>query len=106
MAIKANFTAPLLSVTGGNGDDAITVTRDAAGQILINDGAISVQGDQPTLANTKEIDVFGGNGNDMISLEAPPAGLPLPTTAHLFGGNGNDTLFGGAGDDTLDGGAG
>ena len=36
MAIKANFTAGLLSVTGDNGDDAITVTRDAAGQIVIN----------------------------------------------------------------------
>ena len=45
MAIKANFTAGLLSVTGDNGDDTITVNRDAAGQILINGGAISVQGD-------------------------------------------------------------
>jgi hypothetical protein len=51
--------------------------------------------------------VFGGNGNDMISLDnvAPPAGQALPT-AHLFGGNGNDTLIGGAGNDILDGGAG
>jgi RTX calcium-binding nonapeptide repeat (4 copies) len=107
MAIKANFTAGLLSVTGDNGDDAITVNRDAAGQILINGGAISAQGGQPTLTNTNEIDVFGGNGNDTISLDnvAPPAGQALPT-AHLFGGNGNDTLIGGAGNDNLDGGAG
>ena len=54
MAIKANFTAGLLSVTGDNGDDTITVNRDASGQILINGGAISVQGDQPTLVNTKK----------------------------------------------------
>ena len=107
MAIKANFTAGVLSVTGHNGDDAITVNRDAAGQILINGGAISVQGDQPTLVNTTEIDVFGGNGNDTISLDnvAPPAGQALPS-AHLFGGNGKDTLIGGAGNDTLVGGAG
>ena len=107
MAIKANFTAGLLSVTGDNGDDAITVNRDAAGQILINGGAISVQGDQPTLVNTNEIDVSGGNGNDTISLDnvAPPAGQALPP-AHLFGGNGNDTLIGGAGNDTLIGGNG
>jgi Ca2+-binding RTX toxin-like protein len=111
MAIKTNFTAGLLSVTGDNADDAITVNRNAAGQILINGGAIPVQTDaqevQPTLANTTEIDVFGGNGNDMISLDnvAPPAGQALPT-AHLFGGNGNDTLIGGAGNDILDGGAG
>ena len=107
MAIKANFTAGLLSVTGDNGDDAITVNRNTAGQILINGGAISVQEGQPTLTNTTEIDVFGGNGNDTVSLDnvAPPAGQALPT-AHLFGGNGNDTLIGGAGNDTLIGGAG
>jgi Ca2+-binding RTX toxin-like protein len=107
MTIKANFTAGLLSVTGDNGDDAITVNRDAAGQILVNGGAISVQGGQPTLTNTTEIDVFGGNGNDTISLDnvAPPAGQALPS-AHLFGGNGNDTLVGGGGNDILDGGNG
>jgi hypothetical protein len=51
--------------------------------------------------------VFGGNGNDTISLDnvAPPAGQALPT-AHLSGGNGDDKLTGGAGNDTLDGGAG
>ena len=51
--------------------------------------------------------MFGGNGNDTISLDnvAPPAGQALPP-AHLFGGNGNDTLIGGAGNDTLFGGNG
>ena len=109
MTIKANFTAGVLLITGDNGDDAITVNRDAAGQILINGGAIPVQEaqPQPTLTNTTEIDVFGGNGNDMISLDnvAPPTGQALPP-AHLFGGNGNDTLIGGAGNDTLFGGNG
>jgi RTX calcium-binding nonapeptide repeat (4 copies) len=107
MAIKANFTpgTGLLSVTGDNGNDSITVNRDPAdpaGQILINNGAISVQGGQPTLTNTTEIDVFGGAGNDTISLDnvAPPAGQALPP-AHLFGGSGNDTLTGGAGADQL-----
>jgi RTX calcium-binding nonapeptide repeat (4 copies) len=107
MAIKANFTAGLLSVTADNGGDDITVNRDLAGNILINDGAVSVQEGQPTLANTTRIDVFGGNGNDTISLDnvAPPAGQALPT-AHLFGGNGDDKLTGGAGNDILDGGSG
>ena len=113
MAIKANFTAGLLSVTGDNGDDAIAITgtRDATTgqiqQILINGGAISVQGDP--LTNANEIDVFGGNGNDTISLDnvAPPAGQALPT-AHLFGGNGNDTFIWDPGDgsDTIEGQAG
>jgi Ca2+-binding RTX toxin-like protein len=103
MAIKANFTAGSLSVTGDKGDNDITVTRDDAGQIVINDGKISVQGDQPTLTNTNEIDVFGGAGNDNISLDNA---LPALPTAHLFGGPGDDILTGGAGNDTLDGGPG
>jgi hypothetical protein len=108
MAIQAslNPTTHVLTATGDNGGDAITVTRDLAGNIFINDGAVSVQGDSPTLANTTRIDVFGGNGDDTISLEAPPAGQLLPTTAHLFGGNGDDMLTGGAGNDILDGGNG
>ena len=110
MAIKAKFTAGVLSVTGGSGDDAIAITRDAAGQILINGGAISAQSaqeGQPTLTNANRIVVVGGNGNDTISLDniAPPAGQALPP-ATLFGGAGNDTLFGGAGNDTLIGGPG
>ncbi|MGC1693399.1 MAG: calcium-binding protein, partial [Pseudolabrys sp.] len=110
MAIKANFTAGLLSVTGDNGGDAITVS-DPAGQILIKDGnneTVSVQGDQPTLTNTTKIDVFGGNGNDTISLAnvVPVPGQATLPTARLFGGNGNDTLIGSAGTDILDGGTG
>ena len=105
MAINSKFTAGVLSVTGDNGDDAITVTRDTAGQILINDGAISAQG--ATLTNATGIVVVGGNGNDTISLDniAPPAGQALPP-ATLSGGNGNDILIGGGGNDMLFGGAG
>src|SRR6516225_5911285 len=114
MAIKAKFTAGVLSVTGGSGDDAIAITRDAAGQILINGGAISAQSaqeGQPTLTNANRIVVVGGAGNDTISLDniAPPAGQALPQAlppATLFGGNGNDTLIGGDGDDILFGGNG
>src|SRR5215472_15543532 len=107
MAIKANFTAGLLSVTGDNADDAIAITRDAAGQILINGGAIPVEGAQPSLTNATRIVVVGGNGNDTISLDniAPPVGQALPP-ATLFGGNGNDMLTGGGGDDMLFGGNG
>src|SRR5262249_43155482 len=107
MAIKTNFTAGLLSVTGDNGKDeiAITATRDTFGQIqqiLINGEAFT---------NTTGIDVSGGNGDDTISLDnvAPAAGLALPQAlppAHLSGGNGNDTLTGGGGNDTLFGDAG
>jgi hypothetical protein len=104
MAIKANFTEGVLSVTGDNGNDAITITRNGD-QIFINDGAISAQG--ATLTNATGIVVVGGNGNDTISLDniAPPAGQALPP-ATLFGGAGNDILIGGGGNDMLFGGAG
>ena len=73
MAIKANFTAGVLSVTGDNADDAIAITRDAAGQILINGGAISAQSaqeGQPTLTNATGIVV-------VADLVTTLAGVPV-----------------------------
>ena len=105
MAIKASFSPStgLLSVFGDSADDTITVSRNAAGQILINGGAIPVTGGQATVANTTLIQVFGQAGKDNIALDESNGALPA---AQLFGGDGNDTLTGGAGDDTLNGGPG
>src|SRR5204863_9467817 len=105
MSIKASFsrTAGLLSVTGDNVDDAITVNRDAAGNILINGGAVSITGGPATVANTALIQVFGQGGNDTISLDESNGALPA---AQLFGGDGNDVLTGGSADDQLFGQAG
>jgi hypothetical protein len=105
MAIKATFSpsASLLSVFGDNPDDIITVSRDAAGKILVNGGAVSVQGGQPTVANTALIQVFDQGGNDTITLDESNGVLPA---VQLFGGAGNDTLTGGSGGDLLFGQAG
>ena len=105
MAIKASFSpgAGLLSVFGDDLADHITLSRDAAGRILINGGAVAVQGGQPTVANTALMQVFGQGGNDTIALDESNGALPA---AQLFGGNGNDTLTGGSGNDMLFGGAG
>jgi Ca2+-binding RTX toxin-like protein len=105
MAIKASFSpgSGLLSVLGDNIDDTITISRDAAGQILINGGAVVVQGGHPTVANTAMIQVFGQGGNDKITLDESNGALPA---AQLFGGAGNDVLTGGSGNDQLFGGAG
>src|SRR5439155_25071874 len=105
MAIKASFSpgSGLLSVFGDNLDNTILVNRDAAGSIFINGGAVSVTGGQPTVANTVMIQVFGGGGNDTISLDESNGALPA---AQLFGGAGNDTLIGASGNDQLFGGAG
>ena len=105
MAIKASFsrTAGLLSIIGDNVDDAITVSRDAAGNILINGGVISITGGPATVANTALIQVFGQGGDDTISLDETNGALPA---AQLFGGAGNDTLTGGSSGDLLFGQAG
>ena len=100
MAIKATFspTPGLLSVIGDESDNTITTSRDAAGQILVNGGAVPVAGGTATVANTSVIQVFGQGGNDTIALDEANGALPA---AELFGGAGNDTLIGGSGADQL-----
>jgi Ca2+-binding RTX toxin-like protein len=104
-AVTATFipTVGLLTVVGDAQDNTITVSRDAAGRILINGGAIAVRGGAPTVANTSTISVFGLDGNDTIALDETNGALPK---AQLFGGAGNDVLTGGSGADLLFGEAG
>ena len=66
MAIKASFSqgAHLLSEFGDSADNTITTSRDAAGQILVNGGAVPIVGGPATVANTALIQVFGQGGND------------------------------------------
>ncbi len=105
MANSASFNSGtgLLSVFGDNLDNTITTSRNAAGGILVDGGAVSIVGGQPTVANTAEIEVFGQGGNDTISLDETNGALPR---AELFGGAGNDVLIGGSGNDLLFGQAG
>ncbi len=104
-AVVATFvpSAGTLVVLGDAANNQIVVSRDVAGHILINGGAVSVTGGAPTVANTSLIQVFGQAGNDQISLDETNGALP---SANLFGGDGNDTLIGGSGNDMLFGQAG
>jgi Ca2+-binding RTX toxin-like protein len=104
-SVTATFTpaAGVLSVFGDSQANNIVVSRDAAGDILVNGGAVSVTGGTPTIANTSLIQVFGQAGNDTISLDEANGALPA---ANLFGGDGNDILTGGSGNDMLFGQAG
>ena len=97
-ATVATFNNGVLTVFGDSGANTITVSRDAAGGILVNNGAISVIGGSPTVANTTIIQVFGLAGNDAIVLDEANGALPR---ANLFGGGDNDTLTGGSGGDLL-----
>jgi Ca2+-binding RTX toxin-like protein len=103
--VTATFIAPahILNVFGDSAANTITISRDAAGRILVNGGTVSANGGVPTVANTSLIQAFGQAGNDTISLDEANGALPA---ANLFGGDGNDTLTGGSGNDQLFGEAG
>jgi Ca2+-binding RTX toxin-like protein len=105
MAITASFSSRtgILSVIDDANSNTTTTSRDAAGNILINGGAVAVQGDKPTVANTTLVQVFGQAGNDTIRVDESNGALPA---VNLFGGDGNDTLIGGSGNDLLFGQAG
>ncbi|CAN5550890.1 calcium-binding protein [soil metagenome] len=98
MAVTSSFTNGILSVFGDTLDNQILLSRDAAGLILVNGGAVSVPGGTPTVANTSLIQAFGLGGNDVITLSEANGALPA---ANLFGGAGNDILTGGSGADQL-----
>lgn len=103
--ITAVFLEPVgvVSVIGTAANDTIRVSRDAAGNLLVNGGAVPIAGPTATVANTTLIQVFGLAGNDTVALDEVNGALPKSL---LFGGDGNDTLTGGSGADQLFGQAG
>ena len=100
MATTATFSAgsDLLTEFGDTADNSIVTSRNGAGRILVNNGAVPITGGTPTVANTNLIEAFGQDGNDTIALDETNGALPA---AQLFGGAGNDTLTGGSGADLL-----
>ncbi len=100
MAITASYlpASGLLSVLGDTLDNTATASRNAAGAILVNGGAVAVTGGTPTVANTSLIQIFGQGGDDTLTLNEASGALPA---ANLFGGAGNDVLTGGSGNDQL-----
>jgi Ca2+-binding RTX toxin-like protein len=99
-AVTASLSASagILTVFGDAGNNSIVVSRNAAGRILVNGGAVAISGGTATVANTRLVQVFGQDGNDTITLDESNGALPA---ANLFGGSGNDTLTGGSGNDLL-----
>ena len=98
LAVTATFSAAsgVLNVYGDSGDNTIEVSRNAAGAILVNGGAVAIVGGTPTIANTSLMNLFGLSGNDTLTLNESNGALPK---ANLFGGGGNDVLTGGSGAD-------
>ena len=98
MAVTASFANDLLTIIADALDNNVEASRNAAGQILVNGGAVNVVGGTPTVANTALIQAFGQGGDDTIALNEANGALPA---ANLFGGAGNDVLTGGSGADQL-----
>jgi RTX calcium-binding nonapeptide repeat (4 copies) len=100
MAIRSRFIPGIgfLETFGDGLDNNVTISRNAAGQLLVNGGAVPIIGGPATVANTSLIQLFGLGGNDIITLNEANGALPA---AHIFGGAGNDTITGGSGGDQL-----
>jgi Ca2+-binding RTX toxin-like protein len=96
--VTASFVASVLTTIGDNLNNTIELSRDAAGKILVNGGAVTILGGTPTVANTSILQVFGLGGDDIITLNESSGALPR---ANLFGGTGNDSITGGSGADML-----
>src|SRR5262249_18901794 len=81
LSVTATFSAAqgVLTVIGDDQDNSIAVSRDAAGTILVNNGAIAIQGGPATVANTGTIVLSGGLGNDNLSLNESNGTLPRAT---------------------------
>src|SRR6185436_2867816 len=75
-AVTAASAAGVLTVTGDQGSNAITISRDAAGHLLVNNGAIAIAGPTATVANTQLIKVLAGGGNDNVILDETNGLLP------------------------------
>jgi Ca2+-binding RTX toxin-like protein len=98
MAVTAFFSAKTLSTFGDSLNNTITLSRNAAGNILVSNGAVAIKGGVPTVANTALMQVFAQGGDDIVTLNEANGALPR---ANLFGGAGNDRLTGGSGGDML-----
>jgi Ca2+-binding RTX toxin-like protein len=86
------YTDDGVIVSGGAGDDKISVSIDPATGLQV----VTVNGVQYYVPAGEHITIRGGEGNDTIEV-AP--GTKLNFT--LLGGEGDDTITGGEGDDTI-----
>src|SRR3954454_11236720 len=68
-AVTAMSSGGVLTVLGGGNDNAITVSRDAAGKLLVNNGAVHINGATATVTTIGRIVVSGLGGNDRLTLD-------------------------------------
>ena len=106
MAITATLSNGILTISGDDTANTISVTQDGSGTLLVNGGAVPVSGGPATIANTTAINLSGLGDDDVLDLtglsgpQPPVTVLGGPGTDIIFGGGENDTITGGDGDDT------
>src|SRR5207253_6687778 len=78
LSVSAIFVPPAgtLLIFGDAADNTIVVSRDAAGKILVNGGAVRVLGGTPTVANTVQMSIFGQAGNDTLTIDEANGAMP------------------------------
>ncbi len=96
----AFFDSGVLTVLGDGQANSITIGRNTAGAILVNNGAVTITGGTPTVVNTKSILVLAGGGSDIMRVDGANGALPKTS---MFGGAGNDSLTGSGDNETLSG---
>jgi Ca2+-binding RTX toxin-like protein len=98
-AVTFSFDGGLLTVTGTNQAETITVRSDpATGNVFVNNQLTGA-----TLATLDGLVVNANGGNDTLNVSQLASSLDR---AELNGGGGNDVFLGGAGEEVINGGAG
>jgi hypothetical protein len=97
VSVKDTDFGRSIVIAGTGGNDAITVTQDSKGVVIVNDGAKTTR----IRDRVQAIVVSGDAGDDQITFRKS-----VKLTAVVDGGDGNDVITGGSGRDTLLGGAG
>ena len=79
MATSTVFSQGVLTAIGDGVANSIVASRDAAGNILLNGGAVPVTGGQPTVANTQLIQILAKRLRSTIRSTKPMGRCPAPT---------------------------
>jgi Ca2+-binding RTX toxin-like protein len=112
-AVQAFFAGGVLAVVGDANANDINVAAVDGELRVTNDGVdVPIRSfGAPTLDRTRAVVVFGGAGDDTITIDASLGAVPAALHGGagndaLNGGDGNDLLYGDGGNDTINGGAG
>ncbi len=89
-SVSASFVpgTGVLTVTGDAADNIISIGRGDGGVILVNAGAVAIDGGTPSIRNTSAIQVLGQGGSDHLALDEA-SGLPAVA---FSGGDGVDSV--------------